>query len=149
MVRISTSSKFKLEKEYILYVVFNEILDVEFILDFTSNIDSYFDIQLPNQNFVRFHDYYFSLYSEKGLYSLTNIPTSVSFSQNDFCTNKDLPIIYGKYKLVINDHFIDCHIDIFSSIFFMLTRWEETVIPTTDVHSRFPGTESLAYKFNF
>ncbi len=40
-------------------------------------------------------------------------------------------------------------LDIFSAIFFMLTRWEEYVNKTRDKHNRFPATESLAYKQGF
>jgi hypothetical protein len=38
------------------------------------------------------------------------------------------------------------YVDIIAAIFFMLSRWEETVIPTRDEHGRFPGTASVAYK---
>jgi len=40
-------------------------------------------------------------------------------------------------------------LDIFSSCFFMLTRWEEYVNKNRDFHNRFPATESLAFKQDF
>lgn len=39
--------------------------------------------------------------------------------------------------------------DILSSIFFMLSRWEETVVLTRDDHDRFPAMSSVAYKQRF
>ena len=44
---------------------------------------------------------------------------------------------------------IICGIDIFASSFFMLSRWEEYVNKTRDIHNRFPANASLAFKFNF
>jgi hypothetical protein len=40
-------------------------------------------------------------------------------------------------------------VDIISAVFFMLSRWEETVVPTRDEHERFPATASVAYKQSF
>lgn len=39
--------------------------------------------------------------------------------------------------------------DIIATAFFMLSRWEETVVPTRDEHGRFPATASVAYKQGF
>jgi len=40
-------------------------------------------------------------------------------------------------------------LDIFAACFFMLTRWEEYVNKTRDLHNRFPAYASLAYKAGF
>jgi hypothetical protein len=60
-----------------------------------------------------------------------------------------LPILYGAPSLTIAPDRIDCSIDIFGSIFFMLSRFEEIVRPERDVHDRFPATASLAMRENF
>ncbi len=39
--------------------------------------------------------------------------------------------------------------DIIAATFFMLSRWEETVVPVRDQHDRFPATASVAYKQGF
>ena len=41
------------------------------------------------------------------------------------------------------------YIDIIAATFFMLSRWEETVVPVRDEHERFPATASVAYKQGF
>ncbi len=40
-------------------------------------------------------------------------------------------------------------IDIFGAAFFMLSRYEEAVLPDRDHHDRFPATASLAYRAGF
>jgi hypothetical protein len=44
---------------------------------------------------------------------------------------------------------IDLPLDIFGSAFFMLTRYEEAVLPDRDDHDRFPATASLAHRVGF
>jgi hypothetical protein len=39
--------------------------------------------------------------------------------------------------------------DIIATTFFMLSRWEETVVPDRDEHGRFPAAASVAYKQGF
>jgi len=39
--------------------------------------------------------------------------------------------------------------DIIAATLFMLSRWEETVVPDRDEHGRFPATASVAYKQGF
>ena len=62
---------------------------------------------------------------------------------------KDIPVIYGSDELHVTEKKIICGIDIFSSSFFMLTRWEEYVNKERDEHMRFPGIESIASKNGF
>lgn len=39
--------------------------------------------------------------------------------------------------------------DLIAAVLFMLTRWEETVVKTRDIHGRFPAHASVAYKQGF
>jgi hypothetical protein len=41
------------------------------------------------------------------------------------------------------------HADIIAATLFMLTRWEETVLPQRDEHGRFPAAASAAYRLGF
>jgi len=47
------------------------------------------------------------------------------------------------------DDTIIFYADIIAATFFMLTRWEETVVLDRDEHERFPSTASVAYKQGF
>jgi len=66
----------------------------------------------------------------------------------------DLPIIYqGTNKVEGHvrreENVIETDIDIIASSFFMLTRYEETILDQRDKFNRFPATASLAYKEGF
>jgi hypothetical protein len=41
------------------------------------------------------------------------------------------------------------NVDIIATTFFMLSRWEETLVTVRDEHDRFPATASVAYKQGF
>lgn len=43
----------------------------------------------------------------------------------------------------------DCHVDIVAGGFFMLSRYEETIVQTVDVFDRFPAESSVAYQEGF
>ncbi len=47
------------------------------------------------------------------------------------------------------DKTIHFNIDLAATIFFMLSRWEETIIPARDSHDRFPAAASVAYRQGF
>ena len=84
------------------------------------------------------------------LVATVKVSSNIEFVKNKFIPEEDIPVIYGNAKLNIeNSKLITCGIDIFASSFFMLTRWEEYVNKSRDLHNRFPGNESLALKFNF
>jgi hypothetical protein len=44
---------------------------------------------------------------------------------------------------------VDCHVDVVASAFFMLSRYEETVVPAVDAFDRFPAESSVAYREGF
>lgn len=61
-----------------------------------------------------------------------------------------IPVLFGKPGFHL-DEFGNGHLnlDIFGSAFFMLSRYEETVLRDRDNHDRFPATASIAYKAGF
>ena len=60
-----------------------------------------------------------------------------------------VPVLYGKPGLWRQDQNINIEVDIFGSVFFMLSRYEEAVVKEKDAHGRFPVKESVAYKSGF
>lgn len=44
---------------------------------------------------------------------------------------------------------VDCHVDIVAGSFFMLSRYEETVVRSVDAFDRFPADSSVAYQEGF
>ena len=62
---------------------------------------------------------------------------------------QSIPVLYGQPGLVKTDKHWHSNLDIFGSIFFMLSRYEELVTIDRDDHERFPAWASVAYKANF
>ena len=117
MVKITIPKNNINERKYILDVVFNEFLGLEYELKTGSNN---YEIRLENGKILSIKDTFFNKY-----------PTDLSYLKLENIPDK------------ITD------LDIFSSCFFMLTRWEECVNKNRDSHDRFPAYESLAFKQDF
>jgi hypothetical protein len=69
-------------------------------------------------------------------------------------TSPQLPLIFGADPtasgyFTASDRRIEMGVDIFGSVFFMLSRYEEAVGGDRDEHGRFPATESLAGQEGF
>lgn len=60
-----------------------------------------------------------------------------------------LPILFGGGQIVICANEIQLGIDLWGTFFFMLSRYEEILHYGRDVHDRFLGIDSLAYKAGF
>jgi hypothetical protein len=133
------------ERKYIVDVMFNEFLGVEYKIE-KKDIQNY-EIFLENNKKLVIIDAFFSKYKKKLEYlNINNIPSKVKFTDDQFNFSKNMPIIYGKQLVNITENEIHCYIDIFASSFFMLTRWEEYVHKGRDEHNRFPVENSLAFK---
>lgn len=149
MIKINIPKNNIEERKYIIDIIFNEFLGLEYqIVD--SSISKDWEIELENGHKLIVEDCFFSKYPNNLEYlKLDNIPSKVEFTKNDFIVEDDIPIIYGNDKLGKLENKIICGIDIFASSFFMLTRWEEYVNKNRDKYNRFPAIESLAYKNKF
>ncbi len=81
-------------------------------------------------------------YAEKA-----NVPKTIVESQSVGLYN--ILILFGEEQLEITREKIVCHVDLFAGVFFMLTRWEETIGEHKDLHNRFPANEALSVKEGF
>lgn len=119
MIKITIPNNNILERKYIIDIIFDEFLGLEF--EVVENIDCQdWIIELENRKSLTIKDTFFSKYPKDLEYlKLENIPSKIE------------------------------ELDIFAASFFMLTRWEEYVNKARDKHNRFPAAESLAYKNNF
>ena len=148
MININISSKFLSEKKYIIDIIFNEFLGLTYKINI-RNCENY-EIILNNNKIIIIKDYFFKKHEKEEQYlSIENIPKECKFIKKSALIDNNIPIIFGKNQLNINPNRIISEIDIFSSSFFMLTRWEEYVNKKRDLHNRFPLRESYAYKNKF
>ncbi|PSM52608.1 hypothetical protein CBLAS_0718 [Campylobacter blaseri] len=149
MIKIVTPDNNKQERKYILDIIFNEFLGLEYILEYKKDFE-FWQIELENGKKIKFKDSFFNKFPNELEYlKLENIPDKVEFVTNKFLAEEDIPMIYGSSDIKVFNDEIVCGIDIFASGFFMLTRWEEYVNKNRDSHDRFPAYESLAYKQGF
>jgi hypothetical protein len=58
-------------------------------------------------------------------------------------------LIFGNEELDILTDKIESGLDIFAGVFFMLTRWEESLGLYEDLHGRFPAAQSVVVKSGF
>ncbi len=151
-MKIIIPNKHTNEIEYCVKIIFDTFFRLHYSVEKTHT--DCFTILLPNKNKLIISDTFFSTFDSINAYlHENNIPKQIIFAQNRFAPEADIPIIYGTDKLKIEENdgikTMYCGIDIFASVFFMLTRWEEYANKTRDLHKRFPATASLAYKNDF
>jgi len=143
MLNICISSKYFEEKSYIISIIFGEILGIDYNLQTRSEQINY-KIWFDDKKII-IEDHFFNIMpGDLSYLSESNIPETVKFSKNHFLVEPDIPIIFGIDKIVVEENkLITCGIDIFSSAFFLLSRWEEYVVTKRDKFERFQAKESL------
>ena len=138
------------EREYLLKTIFNNFLKIPYKVTLSDNNTNEYILSIENGNKIIIKDYFFAIYPRKLEYLQKEaIPKKVTLTSNLLFKEKDTPILFGQDRVKIEEKRITSHIDIFATIFFMLTRWEEYVELTRDEHNRFPHEASLAYQHNF
>lgn len=148
MIDINIPNNFIQERKYIIEILFEEFLGIHYKI-YIKKIKEY-EIILENNNILQIKDSFFIKFRNKNEYlNKINIPDKVKFLKNEFLMEKNIAVIYGDDELEVSENKIICGIDIFSSSFFMLTRWEELVNEKRDKHQRFPGNINVAYNNNF
>ncbi len=146
MITIHIPDNFVPERTYIINVLFNDFLGLEFEVSISEDIQ-YYEIILENSNTLVFKDNFFMKFRD-GLDYLVEeaVPCKTILVRNQFTAEKNVPVIFGSDEISVERNRISCGIDIFASSFFMLTRWEEYANKSRDSHNRFPALASLAYK---
>ena len=150
MLKITIPSNNYQERAYILDVLFNQFLKIDYSLIISTNFTDESAINIDNERRILIKDSFFSRYPKNLEYlQRSSIPKTVEYFKHSLLVEQDIPILFGKGEIDIEEKTIVSHIDIFATLFFMLTRWEEYVIQERDEHNRFPHTASLAYKEGF
>ena len=69
---------------------------------------------------------------------------------NASITSEVVPVLFGEPGVHWGgDRVLRLGLDIFGSAYFMLSRYEEVVLPDRDIHGRFPATASVAFRAGF
>lgn len=151
MIQVTFPNNYISERSYIIDVILSQFLNLKFEIKTYPGKD--YLLLIDKNKKVIIKDYFFSHISQKdGYLHKTHLPKNIKYITQKsvpFIPEFNMPVIYGTPEILIKDHEIISGVDIFSSSFFMLTRWEEYVITKRDSHNRFPGEESIAYKNGF
>jgi hypothetical protein len=132
------------ERAYIINIIIRDFLGLHYELIIAKESQDYILIWGNKKLIIK--DAFFSSYKEPLSYLSNNsLPEKLKwFTPLD----EKIPIIYGENILNIIDNEINCGLDIFSSSFFMLSRWEELVIETKDKFGRCEESEMFIMKQN-
>lgn len=166
VLRIHTPGNRAAERRYVFDVVFTEWLglDYDLVLDNGSNVR----VSLagdPHGSCITFPDIFFAVSDEDWLtlrslpgrplthVALDPIPSSISGAtpgrSADHAPAASLPVLYGVAAPAgltwhATEAGADFSVDVFGSIFFLLTGYEEAILTERDSHDRFPSAASLA-----
>lgn len=136
------------EREYAVGELLGGILG----LPFRINAEERKDYALGWGGIARlsFADAFFGRFPDgAGYLKPGNVPARVAAAIPAPGSGSALPVLFGSGEIRESGGIIHCGIDLFAGVFFMLTRWEEHVLPDRDAHGRFPATASLAYRAGF
>jgi len=161
MLRILHPPGYMEERSYIFRIIFEEFLGLSY--EYQESSGDAVQIRLayaPEGGVLIWPDILFQINAEDWLTecSLPKAPLLVWNVNNDLpevnLMKGSIPVIYGKpidgrSWFIQKGKVIQLGLDIAGSVFFMLTRYEEAVLPFRDEHSRFPAKASLAYREGF
>lgn len=163
MFIIEIPPDFNTERAYILSVLLDDWLGIPWSYIETKRDDVL--ITLPSQSGeIRLPDVFFRQFRliEEGWLSLESLPQvplatwdTRELAPDILLTNPIIPVILGDSAPCISRHdtaqgkCIRLPVDILGAAFFMLSRYEEAVLPDRDKHDRFPASASVAYRADF
>lgn len=142
------------EYRYVLKIVFEEFLGVDY--DIAYHEELFVEIKnITNDSSIIVDSVFFNMASESWLdeRNMPHLPLAICDLTHepifdDFLFDK-VPVVYGLPSIVKKEDSYEIGIDIFGSIFFLLSRYEEAVVLERDKHSRFQSRNSIAGKSGF
>ena len=147
MIKIYFSKQNLPEKVYLSDIIFNEFLGVGYQYEISD--ENNYILEFPGNKKIIIEDHFWIRTQKNELSYLREglLPQNISFAQNQFTFENDLPVLYGNPEIKIEKDAIHCSIDIFASIYFFLTRWEEYISTERDKMGRFQYKNSISAKF--
>lgn len=125
MIKIILPANNQAERVYVIEQIFHDYfhLDYEIIFEFSIN-----DVSMvcnANKRLIIKDDFWKYYKHDLEYLSIKHIPSSVIYAGKPEL--QDVPIIFGDDEFYIAENDVYCGVDLFASIFYMLTRWEEYV----------------------
>lgn len=154
MIIVKTSSLFLAEKGYVFSVFFNEFLGIDYKVEQTNDLDRKIWV-CDGENCLTFPDVLFTSPQEAWL-TKRSFP-KLPLRHRSLEDLKDLviynaisvPVFYGDESLIspqFSNPVTNFDIDIFGTIFFLITMYEEYPSNEKDEFERYLYTQSILYK---
>lgn len=137
------------EIEYVTHVLLGHLLGLRYKVEYLPETPGVVRLCLRNGNHLQLS---VGAWLENPQYGFHHIPSNIQWlsrDQNPFLPGEDLPVLFGSAETHISKNKIVVGADIFSATYFMLSRWEECVVPERDPYGRFPASAALAVKSGF
>ncbi len=128
------------EKKYIFEILLTTILDLECRWERAGNEKGYSELQFETGFTIRFLDAFFTSPDLNKLLVEENLPKGLIKCQHAEYPERELLALYGSQEILEGDGWIEVRPDLVASAFFLLTRWEESILPDRDSWGRFPDT---------
>lgn len=139
MIKVTCPDNNIPERTYAIDIVFNRLFGLErrdnvdglsfsqdhvYSIEYSQNEESYI-VQNEKAKLI-VHDHFWNEHQEPLSYlKEDSLPGKLSFLH---AFGQEIPIVYGEDLLVQDEDSIVLGLDIFASVFFMLTRWEEILL---------------------
>ena len=146
MIVIQLHPDFIEEKKYVWNYLLGELLQLQVRFEANEGQSGYL-LTANNRQLWFADDFFHRSQRIDHLYSLENLPKLPVRLNHPLAPEGDLVTLYGAPEINSSDQHFECHLDITASTFFMLTRWEETVVETRDRFGRFPFSASVNCRF--
>lgn len=161
MIKIVTSCVFINEKKYVFDFIFREILGTNYFIIFTKkNGNNITKLILENGKIIFVKDIFFAI--EEDLWLTSNnfprkeiIKVKTPLILEKYIFDEYIPLLFIPRNFKSNDNWffinknnIIIKVDIFGSVFFMLSRYEEFVSFKPDRHERYDSKHSIIIKNN-
>ena len=143
MISVHIPNSFIPERTYAVRTLLTHYcgIPVEIVVDQYS---SQYELKWDNKSIVIADDFFGKIPEGKSYAEEAYIPKNIVEASSVGFEN--IPILFGKEQLEITRDRIVCHADLFAGVFFMLTRWEESLGKHKDLHDRFPASDALVVK---
>ena len=142
------------QQKYSLDILLGEFLGLSFQVEAhkgdyieitrTEKHKNFYKLTLDASFFHRIKQDWLELVSMPFAPSITWTPLEDGIKAN--LVKQSIPVLYGSPGIVKNNNHLHLNLDIFGSVFFMLTRYEELVIKERDQYDRFSAFSSHAFK---
>ena len=152
MFTIKTNKNCLNEKKYVFDFIFCQVLNIEYKLELHEELNV--QIIFESKKII-INEFFFEVVKEKWLENINLVPNISNYIDINELPIKinilhpSIPIIFGNDEIkFINNNEIYIGLDIFGSIFYLLTGYEESQNTRRDIHNRFVCKNSFLYNKN-